>query len=321
MNSKKKISVINNDFFHVECVKRKRILGRFRRKVTNDKFATEIDNTVFVEIDYMREMNRKLFITWERVPEMSSVTWVWTNFGCVDFWVAWWEREIVVREERIEDCCWKVKWDGGDEFWEWKSAMMNKRNESGVGRIRCRVLRIWVGGDLWGVVTSQLPLMEEVRERVAARSFSLWNEKIVKSWIDITATNTSFHDSIQHNFNFIQNLVDSCLTTRSNNHIRVRRWIRVCRGWVVVPFTVDIVAIPVFVFEIMLMTFRWEAKEEKERNAGVRKNWRNCLLVLGTVERRKKRVVVVFVGGGGFFIGLNWLWWIWWRKSMRSAFL
>jgi len=36
-----------------------------------------------------------------------------------------------------------------------------------------------------------------------------------------------------------------------------------------------------------------------KKKVGVRKNWRNFLLVLGTVERRKKWVVVVLVGGGG----------------------
>lgn len=45
--------------------------------------------------------------------------------------------------------------------------MMNKRIESGVGRIRCRVLRKLVGGDLLGVVTS-LPLMEKLRAMGAA---------------------------------------------------------------------------------------------------------------------------------------------------------
>lgn len=48
--------------------------------------------------------------------------------------------------------------------------MMNKRIGSGVGRIRCRVLRISVGGDLLGVVTS-LPLMKKLRARGAVDSF------------------------------------------------------------------------------------------------------------------------------------------------------
>lgn len=56
--------------------------------------------------------------------------------------------------------------------------MMNKRIGNGVGRIRCRVLRKLVGGDLLGVVTS-LPLMKKLRAMGVADSFFFvpWNGK------------------------------------------------------------------------------------------------------------------------------------------------